>query len=225
MKSYSFSDISFKALDEIVDISRSIDFTDYENNWFNSNIDVSKDDLKFLEKEIKDVSPFIIDGYNEQELIINFVALILKRVDFTFINHNSPNDTIRPFFHRSLTYINNRKEFTLNGSFDFAIAKGFNYPKTPYFFIQEFKQSEGTNPRPQLLAEMISAIEISQIDKIKGAFIVGQYWTFVTLHKIGEDSYRYYFSDSFNSMKISELIDIYKILLFVKSDIEKFLIK
>jgi hypothetical protein len=152
-----------------------------------------------------------------------FITPILDRINFFLINKKHINQTIRPFLEQVLTYEN--KNFIFNGRFDFAIARGDIYPESPYFFIQEFKQSEDTNPRPQLLAEMISAVEINNTNRIRGAFIIGQYWTFVTLHKIKEDTYEYYFSESYNSMKIEELKDIYRLLLFVKYEIKEKFVK
>jgi hypothetical protein len=44
-------------------------------------------------------------------------------------------------------------------------------------FIQEFKRRyEYGNPRPQLLAELISAVELNNWKLIKSAYIIGGNW-------------------------------------------------
>ncbi|MEA3228198.1 MAG: hypothetical protein U9P38_03900, partial [Campylobacterota bacterium] len=87
-------------------------------------------------------------------------------------------------------------------------------------FIQEFKKSEEYgNPRPQLLAELISAVELNDWKTIRGAYIVGAIWNFVILEKLGVERYQYFVSINFDSTKIDDLKDIYKNLLFVKEEI------
>jgi hypothetical protein len=92
--------------------------------------------------------------------------------------------------------------------------------KTPYFFIQEFKRSEEYgNPRPQLLAELISAVELNNWNTIKGAYIIGAMWHFVILEKLEKNKYQYFVSQNFDSMRIDDLKTIYAHLLFVKNEI------
>jgi hypothetical protein len=94
------------------------------------------------------------------------------------------------------------------------------YAKKPYFFIQEFKRSEEySNPRPQLIAELISAIELNQEEVIKGAYIIGAIWNFVILEKLGKEKYQYFVSSNFDSTKIDDLMGIYKNLLVLKEEI------
>jgi hypothetical protein len=100
------------------------------------------------------------------------------------------------------------------------VSKGYFYSETPYFFIQEFKPSTtAKNPQPQLLAELIAAVELNQFTTIKGAFIIGAIWHFVILEKIGIDSYLYFISKSYDSTDLEKLQGIYKNLLYVKQEI------
>jgi hypothetical protein len=222
VRNYDFSEMSFRTLRECVDISQSLNYTEYEKEWFNYSKELSNSDIEFLENRSNKVKLFI-NAYNEQELITKFIAIILDRVDFYFIDSEVIENSIRDFWDTNLSYENIEKDFRFSGKFDFAVAKGDLYPEKPYFFLQEFKQSEGTNPRPQLLAEMVSAVELNSTDKIRGAFISGQYWTFVTLHKIKDNNYRYYFSNSYDSTDIQELKTVFAMLLFVKDEIKDFL--
>ena len=100
------------------------------------------------------------------------------------------------------------------------VAQGLVDSKTPYFFIQEFKRSEEYgNPRPQLLAELISALELNQWTEIKGAYIIGGNWRFVILEKLDQDSYQYFLSQNFDATKLDDLTDVYKHLVSVKQEV------
>ena len=78
------------------------------------------------------------------------------------------------------------EKVNFNGFCDFYVASGFKTPEKPYFFIQEYKPSQnGGDPEPQLVAELISAIEINDWKEIKGCLIVGAIWNFVILEKLG----------------------------------------
>ena len=99
-------------------------------------------------------------------------------------------------------------------------SKGLKRSEKPYFFIQEFKKGKKpTDPEPQLLAEMISAVELNKTTTIRGAFITGAIWNFVILEKLGVDKYQYFISSNFDSTKIDDLKGIYRNLKFVKNEI------
>jgi hypothetical protein len=111
-------------------------------------------------------------------------------------------------------------KFILSGTIDFAVSEGLVESKKPYFFIQEFKRSEEYgNPRPQLLAELISGVELNNWQFIKGAYIIGGSWHFAILEKLGVDKYQYFISQNFDATKIEDLKWIFKNLLFVKNEI------
>jgi hypothetical protein len=108
----------------------------------------------------------------------------------------------------------------LSGTVDFVVSKGLVESKKPYFFIQEFKRSEEYgNPRPELLAELISAVELNDWRFIKGAYIIGGHWHFALLEKLERHKYQYFISKNFDATKIEDLKSIYKNLLFVKNEI------
>ena len=114
----------------------------------------------------------------------------------------------------------NVNSFILSGEVDFIVSKGLKKANKPYFFIQEFKRNEeNAFPRTQLLAELISAVELNKWSTIKGAYIKGTIWNFVILEKLGKDKYQYFVSQNFDSTKIEDLKDIYRNLLFVKNEI------
>ncbi len=209
--SYSYSKIRFSDLKKVVTLKRLYD-NDIFDKWFNNNIDISQSDKEFLSNLISKFS-FLIESYKEEDLKIKFISPILNRVDFL-----SKEKEIREYYNEKMIY--KSEKFIFNGETDFMIAKGLEESEKPYFFIQEFKKSiKNDDPRPQLLAELISAIELNGNLSIKGAYIVGAIWNFVILEKVDKESYTYTISHNFDSTKIDELEDIYKNLIFIKNEI------
>ncbi len=208
---YTFSTISFKDLESIVEIKRNLSIEIF-SDWFKTDIELNQNDQEFFNNLIKE-NYFLIESYNEEELKIKFIAPILNRVKFTDVDHE-----IRDFYEQKLTYKTDK--FILTGTTDFLVAKGLEYSKIPYFFIQEFKKSiKNDDPRPQLLAELISAVEINNFKIIKGAFIIGENWNFVILEKLDNEKYQYFISHTLNATHINDLQQIYKNILVVKHEI------
>jgi len=205
---YSYSKIRDSDLEKLFDISQKLDKSKFDK-WFNSVLELDSETIAFLTKLIKEEENYL-NIYNEEDLKMRFLSPILREVDFK-------SENFRDFYNEKLIYEN--EKFSLVGEVDFLVSKGLRKAKKPYFFIQEFKRSEEySNPRPQLLAEMIVGLELNNWSEIKGAYIVGSIWNFVILEKI-EDKYIYYISANFDSSKIDDLIGIYKNLMFVKEEI------
>jgi hypothetical protein len=211
VKTYSFSKMRDKELKELFSIKKALDI-DIFDNWFNNDIEISEEIKYFLEELILENRVFI-DSYNEEDLKVHFIIPLLNKIKFKSIENN-----IRDFYETKLVY--KTDDFVFSGTTDFLISKGLFETEKPYFFIQEFKRDEEYgNPRPQLLSELISAVELNDWTTIKGAYIVGSIWRFVVLEKLGEKKYQYYVSQNFDSTKIEDLKDIYKNLVFVKNEI------
>jgi len=209
---YSFSKIKFKELKELFDVKINfIDKTKFDN-WFDFTYSFSKDDINILTKLIEKNS-LLMERFKEEDLKAKFIIPLLNQVDFLYIEEN-----IRDFYDEKLTYKTDK--FILNGETDFMIAEGLEESEKPYFFIQEFKKGKlSSDPEPQLLAELISAVELNDETVIKGAYIVGAIWNFVILEKLGEKKYQYFVSENFDSTKIADLKNIYKNLVFVREEI------
>jgi hypothetical protein len=211
-REFSFSNISFEDLDEVLRVEQVENDSKFEE-WFQEK-ELSNSNIEFLEKLNK------IYGTNrtgffrqasEDTLKAKFITPILNEVNFV-----SEEFEISDFYHEKLSYKN--ENVKLNGFCDFYVAKGLNFPKSPLFFIQEFKRMEGSNPEPQLVAEMIAGLEVGNFSQIRGAFIVGAIWNFVILWK-EDEKYFYSVSGNFDSTKLDELKAIFKNLLFVKDEI------
>ncbi len=208
-KTYNFSKIRLLDLKKIVDIrlgSRH-DHVHKFDEWFTSLYLLSDKELVFLENLIQK-HKFLLPSYSEEKLKVKFIGVILNEVDFA-------NDKIQDWYDSSLSGILNG--VIIKGLTDFMIAKGDVEPENSYFFIQEFKPSvPDHNPSHQLLAEMLVAIEKNQNNILRGGYIIGQFWNFVILEKIGENKFEYFVSEAFDSLKINDLKQIYINLQVVK---------
>ncbi len=208
---YSFSNIKSSDLEDLVDIQIRIDATKF-NEIFNNTIMIDDEVVVFLEKLIKKTKP-LIKYFKEEDLKLHFLGQLFAKIDFTSYENN-----FRDFYDEKLTYKTDK--FIFNGETDFLIAKGLFKSEKPYFFIQEFKQGKTRkDPEPQLLAELISAVELNNEISMKGAYIVGAIWNFVILEKLGRDKYQYFVSENFDSTKIEDLKGIYRNLVFIKKEI------
>ena len=209
---YSFSQIKYDDLKNLVDIKQKFNKSIFDN-WFNNETVLDDKTVLFL-KELLDREKDYIKIYDEKHLIIHFIGEILNKVNFSILGE------MRGFYEGVIYY--EHEKFIFSGKADFVVSRGFRTLEKPLFFIQEFKKGmENTNPEPQLLAELISAVELNNWNEIKGAYIVGSAWNFVILKKIGKDKYQFYVSEDFYSTLIEDLKKIYKNLLFVKKEIIK----
>jgi hypothetical protein len=208
---YTFSKIELKDLRQLFDIERVFEDEIFDP-WFNFDITLKDEEVLFL-KELLAQEIKLMRIYNEEDLKAHFISPILNKVNFKSFEYK-----IRDFYEETLTYATNN--FILRGVTDFVVAKGLEYPEKPYFFIQEFKKGlQYSNPEPQLLAELISAVELNNFEQMRGAFIIGENWNFVILNKLAQDKYQYFISNTFNATNINDLKCIYKNLLFVKHNI------
>ncbi len=210
---YNFGAIKLQQLESIVSLKRKLP-SNYFKNWFENEIKITTKENTFL-KELIEEHYFLIESYNEEELKVKFIAPILNQVKFTNIEYE-----FRDFYEEKITY--KTDDFILTGITDFLVSEGLEYSKKPYFFIQEFKKSiKNDDPRPQLLAELIAAIELNGLKQIKGAYIVGENWNFVILEKLSLHCYQYCISHTFNATHFNNLQQIYKNLCFIKQEIMK----
>ena len=210
---YTFSKITHPILKKLVDIKKNLDDKVFDT-WFQNDEKIDEETILMFEKLIED-NYKLIESYSEEDLKVNFIVPILNKVHF-----KSYENEFRDFYELPMEY--KTKDFVFKGTTDFAVSKGLVESEQPYFFIQEFKKGQQDGyPESQLLAELISGIELNEWKKIKGAYIVGAFWYFVILKKLDTNKYEYFVSKNFDSMRIDDLKIIYKNLLHVKSDIVK----
>jgi hypothetical protein len=208
---YRYSQIRDTELKKLFEIEKKLSPLIF-NNWFNNDIGLTEEIVNYLQQLIEQ-NGNLIEDYNEEDLKVYFIIPLLSKINFLL-----KDKEIRGFYELPMSYATD--QFILKGNVDFVVSKGLVESKKPYFFIQEFKRHEEYgNPRPQLLAELITAVELNDWQFIKGAYITGAHWHFAILEKLERHKYQYFISQNFDSTKIEDLKAIYKNLLFVKNEI------
>jgi hypothetical protein len=208
---YQYSKIRDTELKKLFEIKQKLDDHLFDE-WFNFPIEIDSSVEVFLTDLIKK-NKFLVECYYEEDLKVYYIIPLLNKINFLL-----KDKEIRGFYE--LPSSSTTEKFILTGTVDFVVSEGLVESTKPYFFIQEFKRHEEYgNPRPQLLAELISAVELNDWKFIKGAYITGGNWYFVILEKLELHKYQYFISQNFDSTKIEDLKLIYKNLLFVKNEI------
>ncbi len=206
IKSYNFSTIKYSQLEEIANIRPELTKNQFKE-WFSYAYKLSRKESLFL-KELIDRHITLLNFYMEEDLKMKFLSPIFNQVNFT-------TDRFHDWYDGSLSGMVNGVE--IKGFADFMVATGIDQAKKPYFFIQEFKPSvPDRNPEVQLLAELLIAIEKNKTNIMRGGYIIGQYWKFMILEKIGNNQFEYFVSKSFDSLDLQDLKQIYVILQAVK---------
>jgi len=203
----SFSNATLKRLKTYFDVEVKLDDKVFEK-WFNFEYNISEADKHILD-ELIHKHRLKLSLYQEEKLKAKFIIPILNLVNFY-------TDKLDDWYEAEMYY-----EFDhviLRGLTDFLVAKGTDIPETPFFFLQEFKYTyPDKDPKYQLLAEMIAALEQNPADEIKGCFVVGSQWFFTLLHKRG-DKYFYYISQPFEALIHEKLYRIFVNLQAVKAE-------
>lgn len=209
MKPLSLANIRFKDLKAVVPVEQSADEVVFEE-WFTFEYHFADEEIAFL-RDLIHRSRLKINAYTEEELKAKFLIPLLNKVDFV-------QGEISDWYERSIKGKINGVE--IGGVTDFMVAKGVKEPEVPYFYIQEFKPSKpSVFPEDQLLAELMVSIELNETKVMKGAYIVGQFWTFVLLEKQLNNSFILHLAPSLDALKLEDLQQIYKHLKAVKTEI------
>lgn len=156
--------------------------------------------------------------WNEQELLVQFIAPLLTLVQFNAI-------------HKGLACFSERwvktkiKNVTFQGKVDWMVASGRFEPIQPFFFLHEYKKSlEGSgDPTGQLLTTMYIAQVLNQQPvqsilftpqaktseqlPIYGCSVIGQWWNFLVLKEK-----QYFLSATYDASKEQDLQSIFKLL-------------
>jgi hypothetical protein len=151
----------------------------------------------------------LAEGWNEEELKMHFISAI-----FTVANINIPS-VCKTFFERPLSGIINNYELNIVTDCMVASYNEGGEPVKPYFFLQEFKQSQRfgkTDPQGQMLAAMLLAQEQNAEDKpLYGCYVIEKNWHFTTLSGLN-----YCRSRQYDSTRKDDLLQIVFILRKLK---------
>ncbi|PWK28179.1 hypothetical protein LV89_00957 [Arcicella aurantiaca] len=148
------------------------------------------------------------DGWNEEELKMKFISLLFDLADI------EEEDKIISFYERPMNATFNGTKIGVICDCLLASPAGISTPKTPYFFLQEFKKQKGdsNDPEAQMLAAMLVAQYKNADNKpIYGAWLVGSIWNFTLLQ--GSE---YFVSHKFDASNLEDLTQIVFILRRLK---------
>ena len=152
-----------------------------------------------------------ISGWNEEMLKMNFIAFVL------YLGHLTETKQYKTYYESML-------EATVDGNFlkvraDMMVASGIlEYPKTPYFYFQEYKKTK--DPKGDVTAQVLEAFLIAQeLNKnnkpLYGCTVIGKYWEFMTM-----ENRTYCISESYDCTKKDDLMQIIAILRKFKEILE-----
>ena len=177
------------------------------NNWLSAKFildDFQQNWIERLSKKYEKEG----DSWNEEELKVRFIALILEIVDI------DEDGKIKTFLERNLSSEIGDYLISVNVDLMFASQIGRNTPNHPYFFLQELKKGKKltNDPEGQMLAAMLVSQKFNNDGKpIYGAYQVGRNWIFTIL----EDK-NYHISEQYDVAKPEKLTEIIYILKRIK---------
>lgn len=207
-KEKSYSEAELVKLFGLTRINDS--YTPLMAEWLDCTTELSSDEQALFDR-IYLRAKRKIDGWNEEELKLKFIALVLE------LAHFEDSDLYN-------TYLENTISATIEGHFlktktDLMVAKGFlDLPEAPYFHFQEWKKHRDPNGDP--VAQLLEALLIGQENNkngkpLFGCTITGKYWEFFTL-----ESKTYCISEGFDCTKKDNLWRIIAILRKFKEILE-----
>jgi hypothetical protein len=166
---------------DLVKIMTTFDLVDTQecmhlNSWISMSYELDAFEEKVLDDLYLDLKTSG-EYMNEEELKARMVGLIFyaAKVDI-------PNK-IRVFYERPISATVQSHDLAVIT--DCMVASSIkSSPKTPYFFLQEFKKAKGEkkDPEAQMLTAMLIAQEKNQDGKpLYGGYMIGTGWHFATL--------------------------------------------
>ena len=170
------------------------------DDWLNTNDSLTGFEDQTLDSALSRYEK-LGRGWNEEELKMHFIGAIFNVADTNIEN------VCKTFFERPLDGIVGNYEMHVITDCMIASPKLGGGPDKPYFFLQEYKQSQRfgrTDPEGQMLAAMLLAQEQNADGKhLFGCYVIERHWYFATL--VGTD---YCVSPAFDSIKKPDLLQI-----------------
>lgn len=182
------------------------------NEWLTVSGVLSQEELRLLDKVlIKLIDNG--DSWNEEELKMQFISIIILLADF--------DNPIRTYYDREISA-------TVDGislicKADMMLSKGIGeLIKTPYFFLHEYKREKKYSGDP--IGQMLGAMLIGQAKNnnqkpMYGCYVQGRFWFFTVL-----EGKSYTISPAFDASNLEEVQKIIFILRKLKSIILDILI-
>jgi hypothetical protein len=194
---------------EIQDLRNTFHIYSVENlptlsTWIETKQTITETENAWLEDLRKDLV-LLNEDWNEDELKMHFIAPLLHLV------HYGRKDTYNAFYQRGISA--KIGEVEMSGIVDMIVAKGWEKPMNPYFFLHEYKQEQGGkgDAKAQLLSAMLVAQEINGNEKpMFGLYLVGSSWRFVVL--MGKE----YALKRYDATEQDDLQQIFRMLKWIK---------
>jgi hypothetical protein len=145
--------------------------------WLRTGFDLTDEETRRLER-FHQRNSHKLDDWNEEEVKIKGVGLLFDLAD------TEAADLVEVFYERLLKAVINNYQLSVVADCVVATPSSFNTPRTPFFFLQEFKKSKGekNDPEAQMLQAMLIAGEQNGDGKpLYGSFVIGSNWFFTTL--------------------------------------------
>jgi hypothetical protein len=204
MEKLRFSDCTLTLLDRRFGLRRELS-NPAMDHWLQTPITSTELERSKLQ-ELQEMLLLNVEGWNEQELSLQFIGPILAMVRFMeFYRFNL-------FAQRHIQAVINDVE--LNGEPDTIIATGYREPEIPLFAITEYKRQidpQG-DPAGQTLAAMLVAQALNGNHQlVYGCYVVGSDWRFMLL-----DGKHYLISRDYSALS-DEIYDILRILKALKT--------
>ena len=178
------------------------------SNWLDAEYDLDIFELNTLDKALARYES-LATGWNEEELKMHFISPVLSVADTNIEN------ICKTYFERPLSGIINQYQLNIVTDCMIAQPKLAGDPDKPYFFLQEFKQSQRfgrTDPEGQMLVAMLLAQQENADNKpMYGCYVIERNWFFTTL--FGLD---YCVSQQYNATRKDDLLQIVFILRKLK---------
>lgn len=147
------------------------------SEWLDVSGNLTQTEINLLEDVRKDIE-WAGRDWNEEELKMNCIAIIF------FIAKLNVPEKIQLFYERKLSGEVDGIAISVQTDGMLATPTRANRPKTPYFFLQEFKRSLGDDhdPEGQMLAAMLLAQTLNKDNKpLFGCWLQGKFWNFTVL--------------------------------------------
>jgi len=176
--------------------------------WLAANDTLDDFEQQVLEKAL-DRYFRLAASWNDEELKMHFISPIIAIADTNI------EFVCKTYFERPLS--GTLRGYHLNVIADCMVAqpKLAGDPDRPFFFLQEYKQSQRfgkTDPEGQMLAAMLLAQETNADGKpLYGCYVIEKNWYFTTLLGVS-----YCRSRQFDSTRMADLIQIVFILRKLK---------
>jgi hypothetical protein len=174
-------------------------------DWLSATGIIDRDDKKLLDRIIIKIIDNA-DSWNEEELKMNFISIIILIADF--------NNPIRTYYDREISA-------EIDGVFvsskvDMMLSKGIGEMiKTPYFFLHEYKREKKYSGDP--IGQMLGGMLIGQAKNndgkpVYGCYVQGRNWYFSMM-----EGKKYVISKGFDASEIDDIQKIIFILRKIKS--------